>query len=346
MKNNQLLLVSRPMGTPKEANFAVQSTPIKPLNDGEVLVKNQFLSIDPAMRSWMAEGKSYINPIQIGGVMRAMGVGLVLDSKYPEIKAGEYISTELGVQEYSTLYNFTSSQRLGVQSYVYSIKENNLPLPTHLGALGIPGMTAYFGMLAVGKIQAGETVVISGAAGGVGTIAGQIAKIKGCKVIGITSSDEKCQGLLHDFNFDYAINYKNPQWKDELMGICPEGVQLFFDNVGGDILNTLLGCLSKGGRVILSGAASQYNNMAFMRGPANYLSLIVNRAKIEGFVNIDYYHQFDEARNEIKNWIQAGLLNPDNYVVKGGIDDFHAILIDLFAGKNLGKMVMELQTLN
>jgi NADPH-dependent curcumin reductase len=346
MKNNQLLLVSRPMGVPKEANFAVQNTPIKPLNDGEVLVKNQFLSIDPAMRSWMAEGKSYINPIQIGGVMRAMGVGLVLDSKYSEIKAGEFISTELGVQEYSTLYNFTTSQRLGVQSYVYSIQDNNLPLPTHLGALGIPGMTAYFGMLAVGKIQAGETVVISGAAGGVGTMAGQIAKLKGCRVIGITSSDEKCQGLINDFKFDYAINYKNPQWKDQLMGVCPQGVQLFFDNVGGDILNTLLGCLSKGGRVILSGAASQYNNMAFMRGPANYLSLIVNRAKIEGFVNIDYYNQFDEARAEIKNWIQAGLINADNYVVKGGINDFHTILTDLFAGKNLGKMVMEIETLN
>jgi NADPH-dependent curcumin reductase len=278
--------------------------------------------------------------------MRAMGVGLVLESKYPKFKVGEYISTELGVQEYCTLHNFTTSQRLGVQSYVYSIKDKQIPMPTHLGALGIPGMTAYFGMLAVGKIQAGETVVISGAAGGVGTIAGQIAKIKGCKVIGITSSSDKCASLVDDFHFDYAINYKNPQWKDELMGICPEGVNLFFDNVGGEVLNTLLGCLSKGGRVILSGAASQYNNMAFMRGPANYLSLIINRAKIEGFVNIDYYHQFNEARAEITQWINAGLLNPDNYVVKGGIDDFYTVLVDMFAGKNLGKMVMELEPLN
>ncbi|MEY4538819.1 MAG: hypothetical protein RLZZ306_576 [Bacteroidota bacterium] len=346
MENNQLLLVSRPMGLPKENNFSIQNSKINPLNQGEVLVQNQFLSIDPAMRSWMAEGKSYINPVQLGNVMRAMGTGVVIDSKRPEYQIGDLVSTDLGVQEYTRLFDVNKTISRGIQTYLCKLQNDKIPRETYLGALGIPGMTAYFGMLSVGNIKAGETVVISGAAGGVGTMAGQIAKLKGCTVIGITSSDEKCQNLVKDFHFDYAINYKIPKWQEQIMDLCPNGVNLFFDNVGGDVLNIMLSCLSKGGRVILSGAASQYNNMAFMRGPANYLSLITNRAKIEGFVNMDYYHQFDEARQEIIQWIEKGLLNPNNYIVKGGINDFYTILVDMFAGKNLGKMVMELEPLN
>jgi NADPH-dependent curcumin reductase len=346
MENNQLLLVSRPMGLPKENNFSIQSSKINPLNQGEVLVQNQFLSIDPAMRSWMAEGKSYINPVQLGNVMRAMGTGVVIDSKRPDYQIGDLVSTDLGVQEYTRLFDVNKTISRGIQTYLCKLQNSKIPRETYLGALGIPGMTAYFGILSVGNIRPGETVVISGAAGGVGTMAGQIAKLKGCTVIGITSSDEKCQNLVKDFHFDYAINYKIPKWQEQIMDLCPNGVNLFFDNVGGDVLNIMLSCLSKGGRVILSGAASQYNNMAFMRGPANYLSLITNRAKIEGFVNMDYYHQFDEARQEIIQWIEKGLLNPNNYIVKGGINDFYTILVDMFAGKNLGKMVMELEPLN
>ena len=346
MKNNQLTLMSRPLGQPKEGNFLVESTNIAPLKEGEVLVKNLYLSIDPAMRSWMNEGKSYLNPIAIGSVMRAMGTGLVIDSKMPDFSAGDMISTDLGVQEYAKLFDKDIPHaRRDIGPYRYKFTDKTLPLHTSLSALGIPGMTAYFGMLAVGKIQRGETVVISGAAGGVGTLAGQIAKVHGCKVIGITSSDDKCQSLVNNFHFDCAINYKMPNWKEQLLAISPEGIHLFFDNVGGEVLNTMLGCIAKGGRIILSGAASQYNNMAFMRGPVNYLSLIVNRAKMEGFVNMDFVEQFDEARTTITNWIHQGQLNAENHVVKGGVDDFLTVLTDMFAGKNTGKMIMELATI-
>ncbi len=345
MKNNQLLLVSRPLGIPKENNFEVHNSEVNPLKSGEFLIKNHFLSIDPGMRSWMAEGKSYINPIRLGGVMRAMGTGVVVDSRSPDLKVGDFITTDLGVQEYA-LFDKNNITARGIQTYLYKLQDKIIPQQTYLGALGIPGMTAYFGMLAVGKIQAGETVVVSGAAGGVGTVAGQIAKLKGCTVIGITSSDEKCQDLVNNFHFDYAINYKTPNWREQIMAISPSGVNLFFDNVGGNILNIMLSCMAKGGRVIISGAASQYNNMAFMRGPANYLSLIVNRAKMEGFINMDYYDQFNDARIEIAEWIKSGLINPDNFVIKGGVNDFLEIFNNMFAGKNTGKMVMQLKTLN
>jgi NADPH-dependent curcumin reductase len=365
MKNNQLLLVSRPMGSPKENNFAVQSAKINPLSSGEVLIKNQYLSIDPAMRGWMTEGKSYINPVQIGGVMRAMGTGVVIDSKNPYFKVGDIISTDLGVQEYKLFDKsyplleqpqgknlvqeyklFDTSIKRGIQTYLYKINDKTVHETVYLGALGLSGMTSYFGILEVGKIQAGETVVISGAAGGVGSIAGQIAKLKGCTVIGITSSEEKCQSLINDFNFDFAVSYKTPNWKDQIMAISPNGVNLFFDNVGGDILNIMLSCMSKGGRVVISGAASQYNNMTFMRGPANYLSLITNRTKMEGFVGMDYFDQFEKARAEISQWINLGLINPVNFIIKGGVGDFLGVFNNMFAGKNLGKMVMELDSLN
>jgi NADPH-dependent curcumin reductase len=341
MKNNQLLLVSRPLSTPKENNFRVESTKLAPLKKGESLIKNLYLSIDPAMRSWMNEGKSYINPIQLGTVMRAMGTGLVIDSKDPNHPIGEYVCTNLGMQDFK-IFDEKELGKQGTGVYVQKIPDLQLPLPTYLGALGIPGMTAYFGLLDVAKIEAGETIVISGAAGGVGTIAGQIAKLKGCTVIGLTSSDEKCDTLVKNYKFDVAVNYKTPNWREKLMEISPSGVNVFFDNVGGDVLNIMLTCMSKRGRIVLSGAASQYNNMAFMRGPANYLSLLVNRAKMEGFVNMDYVEQFDDARIDIVQWIKEGKINADSHIVKGGVDQFLPVLTAMFAGQNMGKMILEL----
>lgn len=345
MKNTQVKLLSRPIGVPKEANFSVETTALPALTQGEVLVKNLYLSIDPAMRSWMTEGKSYINPVPVGGVMRALGTGVVVDSRNPDYKPGDYVYASLGVQEYALVTeDYLTDPTYGRRPY--HVDPVAAPLPTYLGPLGLPGMTAYFGLLRVGQLQPGETVVISGAAGGVGSTAGQIARLKGCRVIGITSSDEKCATVVDRFGFDACLNYKSGTLRDELAALAPDGVDLFFDNVGGDVLNAGLGSLRRGGRVVISGAVSQYNNMQFMRGPAGYLSLIVNRARMEGFVVIDFQDQFAEARAEIARWIQAGLVNPETHVVRRPVTSFVDMLSGLFAGQNTGKMVLEIENYN
>jgi NADPH-dependent curcumin reductase len=341
MKNTQIRLATRPLGPPKETDFLVDQNEVRPLLANEVLVQNRYLSIDPAMRSWMNDGKSYINSVPIGGVMRALGTGVVVESKHADYRPGDHVYADLGMQELSLL----SEKHLNDPVYggkPYFV-DPAVPLPTYLGALGLPGMTAYFGLLRVGQLRAGETVVISGAAGGVGSIAGQIARINGCRVVGITGSDEKCQYLIDTFGFDEALNYKSGKLREKLPAVCPNGVDLFFDNVGGEVLNAVLGNLRPGGRVILSGAVSQYNNMRFMQGPANYLSLIVNRARMEGFVGTDYYDEFEEARSVIRDWMTAGLIKSDTYIVPGKVDGFVQLMGQLFGGHNVGKMVLEVQ---
>jgi NADPH-dependent curcumin reductase len=339
MKNTQICLATRPLGAVKEANFMVSQPEIDPLETNEILIKSLYLSIDPAMRSWMNDGKSYIESVPIGGVMRALGTGVVVASEHPAYQPGQYVYADLGMQAFS---RFTE---LRLNNGTYGARPDRidaaLPLPTYLGALGLPGMTAYFGLLRVGQLRAGETVLISGAAGGVGSIAGQIAKLKGCRVIGITGSDDKCQALETTFGFDAGLNYKTGKIREKLAEACPQGIDLFFDNVGGDILNAGLGALRPGGRVILSGAVSQYNNMRFMQGPANYLALIVNRARMEGFVGTDFYDEFPAARAEIRGWIEAGLLNPATHIVPTSLDTFAGLMGELFEGRNVGKMVLE-----
>ena len=342
MKNTQIRLATRPLGPPKDTNFLVDHNEVRPLATNEILVKNLYLSIDPAMRSWMNDGKSYIGSVPIGGIMRALGTGVVVESRNAIYKPGQHVYADLGMQAFALL----SEKHLNDPVYggrPYFV-DAAVPLPTYLGALGLPGMTAYFGLLRVGQLRAGETVVISGAAGGVGSIAGQIAKLKGCRVVGITSSDEKCQALVNAFGFDVGLNYKTGKIREKLDAACPEGVDLFFDNVGGDVLNAVLGSLRQGGRVILSGAVSQYNNMRFMQGPANYLSLIVNRARMEGFVGTDFYDEFELARTDIQGWIDAGLLNAESHIVPGKVDVFVDLIGQLFSGQNVGKMVLEVHS--
>lgn len=341
MKNTQIRLAARPLGPPKETDFMVDTSEIVPLATNEVLVKNLYLSIDPAMRSWMNDSKSYIDSVPIGGLMRALGTGVVIDSKNADFKPGQYVYAGLGMQTYAHIpEHYLTGGLYGGRPFSV---DASVPLPTYLGALGLPGMTAYFGLLRVGQLKAGETVVISGAAGGVGSIAGQIAKLKGCRVIGITSSDDKCRTLVDNFGFDVGLNYKASKLRETLPTVCPEGVDLFFDNVGGDVLNAVLGNLRRGGRVILSGAVSQYNNMRFMQGPANYLSLIVNRARMEGFVTTDFEAEFEQARSEMQGWIKAGLLNAETHLIPARVDAFVSLLGQLFNGQNVGKMVLEVQ---
>ena len=341
MLNTQVRLINRPLGLPKATDFLVEAQPFQSLCSNEIRVQNRYVSIDPAMRSWMAGGKSYINPVPVGAVMRALGTGIVVESRHPDYQPGDYLYTNLGIQEYALL----TEEHLTKPDYgnkPYRVDPAVVPLPTYLGALGLPGMTAYFGLLRVGQIQAGETVLISAAAGGVGSLAGQIAKRQGCRVIGITSTPEKCRLVTREFGFDACLSYKSPTWRDELAALCPDGVHVFFDNVGGDVLNGALPFMARGGRVVISGALSQYNNMQFMRGPANYLTLISTRARMEGFVGIDYYDEFADARAELAQWIQAGTIRSDVHLVAGRVDTFVTLLGQLFSGHNTGKLVLDI----
>ncbi|GAB3977563.1 NADP-dependent oxidoreductase [Spirosoma terrae] len=342
MQNTQVRLINRPLGLPKATDFVVDTQPFQSLGVNEIRVQNRFVSIDPAMRSWMAGGKSYINPVPVGAVMRALGTGVVIESRNPNYSVGEHLYTNLGIQEYALL----TEEHLTKPDYgnkPYRIDPNLAPLPTYLSALGLPGMTAYFGLLRVGQIQAGETVLISAAAGGVGSLAGQIAKRFGCRVIGVTSTEEKCRLVEQEFGFDACLSYKSPTWRDELAALCLDGIHVFFDNVGGDVLNGALPLMARRGRVVISGAVSQYNNMQFMRGPANYLTLISTRARMEGFVGIDYYDEFADARTEIAGWIREGSIRSDVHLVTGRVDTFVTLLGQLFGGQNTGKLVLEIE---
>jgi NADPH-dependent curcumin reductase CurA len=328
--NHQFRLAARPAGMPKRTDWSYVEEPVRQPNDGEVLVRTLYLSLDPAMRGWMNEGRSYIAPVQIGDVMRAVGVGRVVASKHAQFSEGDHVYGTLGVQEFATLDSKALTK----------VDSRAARLPVYLGALGMPGMTAYFGLLEIGKPKEGETVVVSGAAGAVGTVAGQIAKIKGCRVVGIAGGAEKCDYLTRELGFDAAIDYKADDVKKALRQHCPKGVDVYFDNVGGDILDTVLTQLARGARIIICGAISQYNAAA-VKGPANYLSLLVNRASMTGMVVFDYAARYPEAMRDIAGWIAAGKVKTREQVVDG-LETFPETLLKLFRGENLGKLVLKI----
>ena len=328
--NRQFLLSKRPVGAATRDTFTFQRVPVVQPEEGQILVKNEYLSLDPAMRGWMNEGKSYIPPVALGDVMRALGVGKVIASAHPGFAVGDYVNGALGVQDYFT----------GEPRGFYKVDPKLVPLPVYLSALGMTGMTAYFALLDVGAPKAGDTVVISGAAGAVGSIAGQIAKLKGCRVVGIAGGEEKCARLVEEFGFDGTIDYKS---EDVLAGLkreCPKGVDVFFDNVGGDILDAVLSRLNFKARVIICGAISQYNNKEAVKGPANYLSLLVNRARMEGFVVMDYADRSAAAGQEMAGWLLKGQLKSKEHIVEG-LESFPESLAKLFSGENHGKLVLK-----
>ncbi|MQT33026.1 zinc-binding dehydrogenase [Pseudomonas helleri] len=328
--NRQFLLAKRPVGAVTRDIFTYQQVPVAEPGDGQIVVKNEYLSLDPAMRGWMNEGKSYIPPVALGDVMRALGVGKVVASKHPDFSVGDYVNGALGVQDYF----------VGEPRGFYKIDPKLVPLPVYLSALGMTGMTAYFALLDIGAPKAGDTVVISGAAGAVGSIAGQIAKLKGCHVVGIAGGKDKCAYLIDELGFDGVIDYKN---EDVLAGLkreCPKGVDVYFDNVGGDILDAVLSRLRFKARVIICGAISQYNNKEAVKGPANYLSLLVNRARMEGFVVMDYADRYAAAAQEMAVWLSKGQLKSKEHIVEG-LETFPENLLKLFSGENFGKLVLK-----
>ena len=330
LTNRQFLLAKRPVGAATRDTFTYQEIPVGQPVEGQILVKNEDLSLDPARRGWMNEGKSYIPPVGLGEVMRALGVGKVIASSHPDFSVGDYVNGALGVQDYF----------LGAPRGFYKIDPTLVPLPVYLSALGMTGMTAYFALLEVGTPKEGDTVVISGAAGAVGSIAGQIAKLKGCRVVGIAGGKEKCSYLIDELGFDGIIDYKN---EDVLAGLkreCPKGVDVYFDNVGGDILDAVLSRLSFKARVVICGAISQYNNKEAVKGPSNYLSLLVNRARMEGFVVMDYADRYGAAGQEMAGWLAKGQLKSREDIVEG-LQTFPEMLMKLFNGENFGKLILK-----
>lgn len=328
--NRRFLLAKRPVGAVSRDDFSFEQVPVGEPADGQVLVKNLYLSLDPAMRGWMNEGKSYIPPVGLGQVMRALGVGEVVASRNPKFAVGDHVNGALGVQDYF----------LGEPQGFYKVDPKLVPLPRYLSALGMTGMTAYFALLDVGAPKAGETVVISGAAGAVGSIAGQIARIKGCRVVGIAGGAQKCQYLKDELGFDGVIDYKAEDVLEGLKRECPKGVDVYFDNVGGEILDAVLSRLNVKARVVICGAISQYNNKQAVKGPANYLALLVNRARMEGFVVMDYVSQYAAAGQEIAGWLASGKLKSKEDVVEG-LETFPETLLKLFSGENFGKLVLK-----
>ena len=328
--NRQFLLAKRPVGAATRDTFTFQQVPVLQPKDGQILVKNHYLSLDPAMRGWMNEGKSYIPPVGLGEVMRALGVGKVIASTHPDFAVGDYVNGALGVQDYF----------VGEPRGFYKVDPKLAPLPLYLSALGMTGMTAYFALLEVGAPKTGDTVVISGAAGAVGSIAGQIAKLKGCRVVGIAGGKDKCQLLVDELGFDGVIDYKSEDVIAGLKRECPKGVDVYFDNVGGDILDAVLSHLNFKARVVICGAISQYNNKEAVKGPANYLSLLVNRARMEGFVVMDYADRYAAAGQEMAGWLAKGQLKSKEHIVEG-LETFPETLMKLFNGENFGKLILK-----
>lgn len=328
--NRQFCLAARPIGLPKHSDFELVEEPVREPGDGEILVRTEYISLDPAMRGWMNEGKSYVPPVGIGDVMRAYAAGEVIASRNAAFDVGEKVTGVFGVQQYA----------LSNGKGVYRADTSFAPLPVYLSALGMTGMTAYFGLLDVGAAKVGDTVVISGAAGAVGAVVGQVAKIKGCRAIGIAGGAEKCRYLIDELSFDAAIDYKHDDLHEALKQHCPKGVDVFFDNVGGEILDLVLAQLALHARIVICGAISQYNNTAPIKGPSNYLSLLVNRARMQGMVVFDYAARYGEAAREMAQWLAQGKLKSREDIVPG-FDTFPETLLKLFRGENNGKLILQ-----
>jgi NADPH-dependent curcumin reductase CurA len=329
MMNKQVRLASRPDGLPTDSNWSFDEGPAPEPGEGEVLVKVSHISLDPAMRAWMNEGATYIEDVKVGDVMRANAVGEVIASNTPKLEVGAQVQGVLGVQQYAVA---KPKELLVVDAAL-------APVQSYLGILGWPGMTAYFGLLDIGKAKEGDTVVISGAAGAVGSVTGQIAKLKGCRVVGIAGGPDKCKYLVEELGFDGAIDYKNENIRNRLGELCPKRVDVFFDNVGGEILDAVLSKVAMHARIVISGAISQYNNPRF-RGPNNYMALLTYRARMEGFVVFDYAARCGEAAAEIAKWMSEGKLKNKEHIVKG-IESFPSAFLKLFSGEKLGKLILE-----
>lgn len=327
----RITLAQRPTGLPDDDTWALEEVEVPTPNDGEFVVKVDHISLDPAMRGWLNDVRSYLPPVQIGEVMRASVTGTVVESKHADFAVGDAVTGTLGVTEYAV----TNGE--GVRKIDTSVAGP----ATWLGALGMPGLTAYHGLHEVGEITSGDIVLISAAGGAVGSVAGQLAKAKGCTVIGVAGGAEKC-AWLNEIGFDAAIDYKNENVLKRLREIAPKGIDVYFDNVGGDILDAALANLRRNARIIICGAISTYNDERLAPGPSRYMSLLVFRAKMQGFLVFDYPDKDEAAIADMARLIGSGDLVARETVVEGGVEEFGRTLLGLFEGRNTGKLVLRI----
>ncbi len=330
IENRVVRLKSRPVGLVTRDNFDIGPEELPALEDGQILVKIQFVSLDPAMRGWLAEGKSYVDPVGIGDVMRSNSAGTVEDSRHPDFSPGDAVAGLFGVQEYAIV-----DGRAAVR-----VDAGQAPLERWIGGLGMPGITAYFGLLDIGDPKDGETLVVSAASGAVGSIVGQIGKLKGLRVVGIAGGPEKCKYIVDELGFDAAIDYKAGNLRADLKQHCPDGIDIYFENVGGEITDTVMNLMNTGGRVPVCGMISVYNATEMPPGLKSIRSVLVNRLRVQGFIVFDFAKRYPEAVKALGAWHAKGLLKMREDVRDGGIDAFPDVLNMLYSGENNGKLVL------
>jgi NADPH-dependent curcumin reductase len=329
--NHQWRLIARPVGMIKESDFEWTQEPVPSPGENQVLVRILYLSLDPANRGWVREEGSYMEPIPLGSVMRGITIGVVEESRHPGFNQGDNVQGFLGWQEYA----------LAEGSTLRKLPDHpNIPLTAYLGLFGMIGLTAYFGLLDITDPKAGETLVVSAAAGAVGSITGQIGKIKGCRVVGIAGSEEKCKWIIEELGFDAAINYKKEKLREALKRTCPNGIDIYFDNVGGDTLDAVLAQINLGARISICGLISQYNATAPVPGPYHFSNILTRRARLQGFIVTDYLHRAPEALAELTRWYQEGKLKYRVDVVEG-LKNAPSAVNKLFEGTNQGKLIIK-----
>ena len=328
MQNKRIVLASRPTGWVTEDNFRLEAAPVPRPAEGEVLVKNLWLSLDPYMRGRMSDARSYVKGVDLGEVMVGQTVGEVMESKSPKFKAGDHVLTGLGWQLY------------GVAKEVAKLPDGNVPLSYYLGMLGMPGMTAYFGLQELGQPKAGETVVVSAASGAVGSVVGQLAKLAGCRAVGIAGGPEKCAYVTSELGLDACVDYKAGNLYRDLKEACPGGVDVYFDNVGGETLDTLLRLMNLRARVVVCGMISDYNATE-PYAVKNLRAVLVNRIRIQGMIVFDWQSRYGEARAALSRYHAQGKLKTRESVVEG-LENAPRGLIALLKGGNFGKQLVKL----
>ena len=326
--NKRVVLASRPVGPVSEANFRLEESPVAKPADGEVLVRNLWLSLDPYMRGRMSDAKSYVKGVDLGEVMVGQTVGEVLESRHPKLRVGDIVLTQLGWQLYGATREATK------------VDTGRAPASYYLGLLGMPGLTAYFGLKELGEPKAGETVVVSAASGAVGSVVGQLAKLWGARAVGIAGGREKCAYVREELGFDACVDYKAGRLRDELKEACPKGVDVYFDNVGGEILDLLLTRLNLFGRIVVCGMISDYNSTDPYR-IRNWRAVLVNRLRVQGMIVFDWKDRYGEGLSALGGYFAQGKLSYRESVVQG-LENAPRGLIDLLAGRNFGKQLVKL----
>ncbi len=330
--NRQVRLASRPVGVPEAEHFEIVTEPLARLRDGQVRIRNLYLSVEPAMRGWVNAVGNYSEPVAVGAVMRAITAGVVEESRASGVPQGTWVAGMFGWQDYAVV---------DASAVQHMVSERDLPLSTALGVLGINGLTAHYGLLRIGEPKAGETVVVSTAAGAVGSCVGQIAKIKGCRTVGITGGAVKQRLCKEEFGFDEVVDYKAPDFKQALQRACPNGVDVYYDNTSGAISDAVTNHLNSGARIIVCGTAAITNWDPTPTGPRVERKLLVNRARMQGFVIFDHADHYPTARRELAQWIREGRIRYREDILDG-MEHAPDAIAGLYRGENLGKRLIRI----